>query len=421
MIRRVRIKGYKSLRDVEVELNQLTVCIGPNAAGKSNLFDALSLLSRMATLGDLNSAFAEHRGAPLEAFFYGAEGIESLFKHKAIQFTIEVDVELSPQIIRETNLQTSNPQLNEDENYALGYSLTVEMQTNSGSLSVVNEELVGLDPKNLAPKEDKLFLKRSEESQLRRIPQPLAEQLKFSLAVKPDEIAISPPFPAWTTYPEVAAFSKELSSWQFYQLQPEAMRANIPLRKTDTVSPSGANLAAFYNTLRVEEPQQYRILERALRTIFNIKTVEIEPDHQGMLQMSIVEEGTRHAIRVASEGTLRVLALLAIVSPMSLENTTTIGYEEPENGVHPRRLKLIADLFKNVAEGNRQTQVLINTHSPVLPGYFEPESVLICRKQKGQTRFIPLSQIASNGYGEDTEELPLTSFAERVIRGDFDE
>ena len=49
MIRRVRIQGYKSLQDIDIELAPLTIVIGPNAAGKSNLLDALGLLSRMAT------------------------------------------------------------------------------------------------------------------------------------------------------------------------------------------------------------------------------------------------------------------------------------------------------------------------------------------------------------------------------------
>ena len=49
MIRRVFIKGYKSLRDVDLILSPLTVIIGPNASGKSNLLDALGLLSRIVT------------------------------------------------------------------------------------------------------------------------------------------------------------------------------------------------------------------------------------------------------------------------------------------------------------------------------------------------------------------------------------
>ncbi len=62
MIRRIRIDGYKSLRGVELALRPLTLIIGPNAGGKSNLFDALGLLSRMATRPSLADAFREHRG-----------------------------------------------------------------------------------------------------------------------------------------------------------------------------------------------------------------------------------------------------------------------------------------------------------------------------------------------------------------------
>jgi Predicted ATPases len=75
MIRRIRIDGYKSLRGVELALRPLTLIIGPNAGGKSNLFDALGLLSRMATRPSLADAFREHRGDPLEAFYYGEEGL----------------------------------------------------------------------------------------------------------------------------------------------------------------------------------------------------------------------------------------------------------------------------------------------------------------------------------------------------------
>ena len=69
MITRVFIKGYKSLRDIDISLNPLTVIVGPNASGKSNLLDALGLLSRIVTSRTINDAFDKHRGLPLEAFF----------------------------------------------------------------------------------------------------------------------------------------------------------------------------------------------------------------------------------------------------------------------------------------------------------------------------------------------------------------
>ena len=51
MLKRVHIKGYKSLQDVEIGLCPLVVLFGPNAAGKSNLLDALQLLSKLGTPG----------------------------------------------------------------------------------------------------------------------------------------------------------------------------------------------------------------------------------------------------------------------------------------------------------------------------------------------------------------------------------
>ena len=53
MLKRIRIEGYKSLTDIEVSLEPLTVLFGPNAAGKSNLLDALYLLSKLGTSPDL--------------------------------------------------------------------------------------------------------------------------------------------------------------------------------------------------------------------------------------------------------------------------------------------------------------------------------------------------------------------------------
>jgi AAA15 family ATPase/GTPase len=95
MINRVRIQGYKSLRDVELCLRPLTVIFGPNAAGKSNLFDALALLSRIVQGYTLNEAFKGHRGAPAESFYYSDGGLPALLKRSHVEFRIEVDVALS--------------------------------------------------------------------------------------------------------------------------------------------------------------------------------------------------------------------------------------------------------------------------------------------------------------------------------------
>jgi hypothetical protein len=68
MIRRIHVQRYKSLRDVTVVLEPLSVLFGPNAAGKSNFIDALQLLSRIAGSRSLKEAFEPpYRGKPMES------------------------------------------------------------------------------------------------------------------------------------------------------------------------------------------------------------------------------------------------------------------------------------------------------------------------------------------------------------------
>ena len=86
MITQVEISGYKSLCDVKLTLRPLTVFVGPNASGKSNMFDALRLLSAMVTQPDLKTAFDAHRGIPVEAFFT-ERGIQHSLSDQTVNVT----------------------------------------------------------------------------------------------------------------------------------------------------------------------------------------------------------------------------------------------------------------------------------------------------------------------------------------------
>ena len=100
MLKRVRIQGYKSLADVEVQLEPLTVLFGPNAAGKSNFLDALQLLSRLGTSRTLPDAFdSPHRGKPLESFSIGEKGIKGLLEQERLTFSIAADLRLQETVI----------------------------------------------------------------------------------------------------------------------------------------------------------------------------------------------------------------------------------------------------------------------------------------------------------------------------------
>lgn len=430
MIRRVSVQGYKSLRDVDIQLEPLTVIIGPNAAGKSNLLDALGLLSRMVNSDTLKEAFSEHRGVPIEAFYYGDEGLDGLLAQETAQFTIEVDVELSEDVVKavEQRIQQVREGLPEQETTRrasrrrvverqLRYSLTVEIMTKTGYLRVLDERLVALNKDGSVRRSRRAFVEKTENRLLLRRERGAGRPTEYEVGL--DYTLVSTPlYPLH--YPHVTAFKEELSRWRFYYLEPKSMRAASPLKEVETLGPFGSDLAAFYNTLQAKSPRQYQALNRALRALVpGLGGFDIQRTREGFLQLMIFEDETPFSARVVSEGTLRVLGLLAITNPLS--PTTVIGYEEPENGVHPRRLKLIADLLENAAQSGKQ--IIVNTHSPWLPNHFGQVLLLICRKEGRATAFTPSGPlfqelevkeaVGVEGLGERT---PL---AERILRGDF--
>ena len=161
MLKRIHIRGYKSLEDVEVKLSQLMVLFGPNAAGKSNFLDALQLLSKLGTSRTLKEAFdPPYRGKPLESFTIGTRGIKGLLEQDSLCFSIEADLHLSDAIITAVNRQIyemrrpANKDEPEKENKPLPvrerdlrYRIGVEMLPQSGILRVTDEYLAALNAK----------------------------------------------------------------------------------------------------------------------------------------------------------------------------------------------------------------------------------------------------------------------------------
>ena len=123
-----------------------------------------------------------------------------------------------------------------------------------------------------------------------------------------------------------------------------------------------------------------------------------------------------------SEGTLRILGLLALAGVG--ETPSLVGFEEPENGVHPGRIRLIADLLKTRASLG-QAQYIVTTHSPFLADLLPDESLFAVRRIDRRTRIDPFSTwgpLARRNNIDDAledrrDELPVS---ERILRGDFD-
>ena len=434
MLKRIRIKGYKSLRDLEVKLNPLSVLFGPNAAGKSNFLDALQLLSRIATSRTLKDAFEPpYRGKPLESFSFGENGIKGLLNQEAISFIIEADVELPRAVIDSINQQihemkktkeseqippqtVNNPSFVRERN--LRYRIEVEILPKSGILRISDEYLAALNSKGEISKSRAPFLEKVKNRLHLRM-EGQAHPIYYDRYL--DHSVLSMPlYPPH--YPHLAAMRRELSSWFFFYFEPrERMRASSSVKEVRHIGLMGEDLALFLNTLRALDEPQFKAVEKALRMIIpSINGIDVGVNDLGEVELKLLEGKTPIPSRVLSEGTLRVLGLLAISG--AKEPPALLGFEEPENGIHPRRIRMVADLLKS-RTSTGDTQLIVTTHSPILPDMMSDENLFICRRELTGSVITPFTTWGALGRNSDinkaldNEELTVS---ERMMRGDFD-
>jgi predicted ATPase len=339
VLTRFRVQGFKSLLDVELELAPLVVLMGPNASGKSNLLEALLLLSRLATEQTLSAALAPPlRGYPLEAFSLPEGGLEALLQQEHAELGLEAVIQ--PQAALEP----------------LQLRVTVRIQPKTGAL-------------------ERTFTDHSPR--------------------------------------ELASLRSELAAWQTYYLDPrEAMREPQPPREVSDIGPRGEWIAPFLHRLKESESHSkyFRAIGRALQqAIPTIESLDVDLDpRRGTLDIVITQDGTPYSSRVVSEGTLRVLALCCLAAnpwPGRL-----VAFEEPENGVHPRRIEVIANLLASMANEGK-SQVVVTTHSPTLIAAMLQKA----QEDPSQVKLFRCSQV-----GRSTQikpfEIPEPLFKDPAIR-----
>jgi predicted ATPase len=342
MLKRLHVTNFKSLADMTIELPRFTVLFGPNAAGKSNFLDAVQALSRIGTLRTLSDAMSEPiRGYPIEFFSFPPGGLQDLLNSKSPKFALEADLTVGSSSYR--------------------YRVEVAIEPDSGGLSVKDEYLAQLgargEPKGRPSIErvaDSLHIRRKSKPA-----HPRQETVGLNHSILSDQRL------GGVEYRAIERARQELSGWRTYYLDPRvAMRAAQPPSDVQDIGVLGGEIAPYLYRLRADYPKHFQAVSRTLKSLVpNVERMDVDLDkRRGTLDILVRQDGIDYSSRIVSEGTLRVLALCAIaVNP---RGSSLLTFEEPENGVHPRRLELIADLLLALAvDGNRQ--VIVTTHSPL--------------------------------------------------------
>jgi predicted ATPase len=237
MITYIKINGFKSFHNFEMEFTPFTVIAGANASGKSNLFDALTLLSRLAETDNLKRAFSEQRGEFIEMFTqYGDDRYGD-----EIHFAVEMLV----------NRNVKDAWGNETELIytRLIYKLNIKRFTNQSGLEdlkVTNESLLKFNhnedkwikiiPKlkleNWRPKVGKGKGKRgipyiytTTEGNIPTVlvPQDGSQGNRRRFPLNSATRTVLSSFDT-IDFPHVLAAKEEMKSWKFLQLNPEDLR-----------------------------------------------------------------------------------------------------------------------------------------------------------------------------------------------------
>ena len=341
-LEKIHIKNFLSLRSVELRLKPLTVFVGPNASGKSNVLRALRFLRTMTQEARLSTEFIRDR---LWA---------STSNH--ITFQLQAEVKGS-QITHDLVLKVETDKLLFDEELSIN---------DIKILSILNQKYEARIESDKNEKTNTL-----EKTTLKSL-DPHKEKSPISNSV----------------------LREFINTWEFYDFQPGHMRDRPPgldpeyLRISVTpneqislLSLSSEQMAEISNTnfhIGIQavlsswyenDRERFDRVSKALAASINFKIDFNEID--GRDQLCLLE-GYKNPISLqkASEGTLRLIAYYILLHQDELP--PLIAIEEPERNLHPGALKDIAYILEKLAA---RTQVIITTHSSQLLDNFSSESL----------------------------------------------
>jgi predicted ATPase len=349
MIKKLSVTGFKSLRSVtDLRLPSMAVFFGPNTAGKSNLIDALQALSRSATCRTLSDALQEPiRGYPAETFSFPSEGLKGLLSQSEAFFGFDSVMQVDRERYR--------------------YRLQVRVVPATGALSVTDEYLAALTTQGGV--RGNALIERitenggKEELRIRRKSKPAHPRTE---PVGLNHTIISDLRLGGPEYRGIEKCRNEFAGWRAYYLDPRtAMRRPVPPAEVQDIGAFGENIAPFLYRLQQTSERHFAAVKRLLRTLVpSVEGISVDLDRQrGTLDVTVRQNGVDFSSRILSEGTLRILALCAItVNPWA---SPVMAFEEPENGVQPRRIELISNLLCSIAMEQKR-QLIVTTHSPLL-------------------------------------------------------
>lgn len=345
----LKIQGYRSLKEVCWAPGNLNVLIGPNGSGKSNILRVLEMIS-ISARGQLGKHIQRAGGMDPLVWDGTAE---------SINFSIKV----SPS---EENRSV--------ERESLKYSMTIE-RIGKGSTYRIAHELLGnyyrvekgehTEPLKMIERDARSAVVFDENERSLVAPEEsiVEEESLLSLTSGPfTQNHIIPPFQA------------HLAGWSIYHDLHVNMDAPIRqptiARHETRVDPDGQNLISVLHTLYTGDRDFKNDVNLAMRAAFGEDFDELvfppAADQRIQLRVRWKTLSREQSAADLSDGTLRFLFLLTVLA--SPDPAPLIAIDEPETGLHPSMLPIIAEYAVDASD---RTQIILTTHSPQLLDAFK--------------------------------------------------
>ena len=363
MINSLRLQHFKNFDDAMLPLGPLTVIVGTNASGKSNLRDAFRFvhgLSREYSLADI----------------VGEKFVDGTLQWRGIRGGSREIVEFGQSSF---GLETALPWQAKGQLIPQKYVHRIRVETGQGirPLRVVQESLYrGNDLVYDSHPASDVPAQEGPQYLLVRLKQVGDQRRRGSTIRFLSDQAVLSQFPAHDDVPsELRPYAKralnQLRSMRFLDLSPEAMK--LPSVPGQTLGDRGENLSSALQAICEDESRKRAAVEWVRQlTPLDVVDFEFVPDQTGRILVTLLESnGQKTSAYSASDGTLRFLAMLAAL--MGSDAAQFHFLEEIDNGVHPSRLYLLLQLIEQQAR-QRNLQIVTTTHSPQLLAMLSPEA-----------------------------------------------
>lgn len=380
-LKSISVRGFRSIREVQdLELGKLNVLVGANGAGKSNLLLWLRMVAAMT-------------GGELQVFVARNGGVNGLLTG-GVKETQEIQGRL---VFEDAEFRFALALVGDDLAYQSEELLFLcDVEQVRDEFAEYLEDLVsfGGGPRSVAGSADLPTIARETGYDVAYLPS--CEGVHFrSSEIHRESEAI-----------EAFDVLEPVSAWRRYHFadtgSTSGLRHEQRVKDNVRLQEDGGNLASVLRALHSGHSRRYReIVETVRLAAPSFGNFLIRPDPGERVALEWVRAGYPDHVLGAgelSDGVLRFICLATLLLQEKRQGPELLMVDEPELGLHPFALELLAELLHAASE---EQQIFVSTQSAELVSHFDPEEVIVVEADAGITGFRRLDSTSLGDWLED--------------------